>query len=333
MTQDTIGIIGAGAWGTALAQVYAGAGHKTMIWAREAEVTESINARHENTLFLPGVTLHKSLKASVRLQEVAAADVILIVTPTQHLRSALEGIRDALAAKPVILCCKGIEISSGKLPSEIAAEILPHPGRIAILTGPTFAAEIARGLPAAVTLAAADIEFARDIQKRLNTRNFRLYASGDMIGAQLGAALKNVIAIACGIVHGRGLGESARAAIISRGLMEIARLTAAMGGRAETLLGLCGLGDLTLTCSSMQSRNFSLGAAVGAGQSAAEVLASRREVTEGVHTARAAVSLAAGHKIDMPIATAVHACINEGAALEAVIADLLSRPPSEEIAL
>jgi glycerol-3-phosphate dehydrogenase (NAD(P)+) len=201
----------------------------------------------------------------------------------------------------------------------------------AVMTGPTFASEIARGLPAAVTLAAQDKNLAATLQHDLSTKTFRAYASDDVIGAQIGAALKNVIAIACGIVHGRGLGESARAAIIARGLAEMGRLCAAIGGRRETLMGLCGVGDLTLTCSSMQSRNFSLGAAMGQGQSADEILGPRKAVTEGVFTAVSALDLAARHHVDLPITRAVNDCINNGLSVDKAIQALLNRPVKEEI--
>lgn len=228
-----------------------------------------------------------------------------------------------------MICCKGVELDTGFLPSQIAEQAAPG-ARIAILTGPTFAAEIARGLPAAVTIAAQDSAFAANMQQNLSAPNFRPYVSDDLIGAQLGAALKNVIAIACGIAHGKKLGESARAAIISRGLAEIARLSRAMGGRRETLMGMCGVGDLTLTCSSMQSRNFSLGAAMGEGKSADEILGPRKAVTEGVYTARSALELARQHNVELPIAAAVNQCLNHGLAVDAAIKEVLNRPLSAE---
>lgn len=329
---QTIGIIGGGAWGTALAQTFAKGGRSVTLWAREPEVVSSINTKHENTAFLPGIALDSSLKATNDLAAIAQHDILLFVTPTQFLRATLIELKDKIKNKSLVLCCKGVELNTGLLPSEIANEILPG-AKIAILTGPTFAAEIARGLPAAVTLASTDLNFAKNMQNVLAVKNFRPYASDDVVGAEIGAALKNVIAIACGISHGRKLGESARAAIISRGLIEIARLADAMGARSETLLGLCGLGDLTLTCSSMQSRNFSLGSALGEGKSADEVLGARKAVTEGVYTAKAALALARKYNVEMPITAAVNACVNESLPVDKVIEALLNRPLTQEILL
>lgn len=329
MTQS-IGIIGGGAWGTALAQVFAGGGKSVTIWARETDVVTAINSKHENIPFLPGVMLHKNLKATGDLNEIAQNDILLFVTPTQFLRATLDPIKDAIKGKSIVLCCKGVELNTGLLPSQIAKALLPN-GKISVLTGPTFAAEIARGLPAAVTIAADNLADAKTLQETLSVKNFRLYASDDIIGAEIGAALKNVIAIACGIVHGRKLGESARAAVISRGLIEMGRLCAAMGGKRETLMGLCGIGDLTLTASSMQSRNFSFGAALGEGKKADEILGGRKAVTEGVYTAKAALDLAKKHNVDLPIAAAVNACANESLAVDKAIEALLNRPVREEI--
>ncbi len=323
----TLGVIGGGAWGTALAQVFAKGGRDVAIWARETEVVSSINAKNENALFLPGTPLDKKLKATGDLSEISRSDILLLVTPTQFLRATLKELQ---TTKPLILCCKGVELGTGLLPSEIATDAAPG-APIAVLTGPTFASEIARGLPAAVTLASNDLDFARQMQNHLAVQNFRPYASGDMTGAQLGAALKNVIAIACGIIHGRKMGESARAAIISRGLIEIARLCAAMGGKRETLMGLCGVGDLTLTCSSMQSRNFSLGAALGEGRKIDDILGERRAVTEGVYTAKAALELAARHNVELPVTAAVNACVNENLDVDSAVKALLSRPVREEL--
>ena len=329
MTQ-TIGIIGSGAWGTALAQVLSTGGRDVTLWAREPEVISSINSSHENSLFLPGIKLDAKLKATATLEDAISKDVILLVTPTQYIRSTLQQIKDKIGNKPLVICSKGVEIGTGLLPSQIIEEIAPN-AQISILTGPTFAAEAARGLPFAVTIAAKNIAAAESLQKSLGTKTFRLYASDDIIGAQLGAAIKNVIAIACGIVHGKKLGENARAALISRGLNEIGTLCEAMGGERETLMGLCGLGDLTLTCSSMQSRNFSLGAALGEGKSANEILGSRKSVTEGVFTAKSATALAKKHNIQMPITQAVDAVLNHGVSVDQAVQGLMSRPSAHEI--
>lgn len=327
---QTIGIIGGGAWGTALAQVYANSGREVTLWARESDVVSSINQKHENTTFLPGIKLHKNLQATGDLRIAAQNDLLLLVTPTQFLRPTLEELKPSFKDQPLVLCCKGVEMKTGLLPSQIAKDMVPDMPT-AILTGPTFAAEIARGLPAAVTLAAHNKKFAAELQTTLFVKSFRPYISDDMAGAQIGAALKNVIAIACGIAHGKKLGESARAAIISRGLAEIARLCAAMGGKRETLMGLCGVGDLTLTCSSMQSRNFSLGAALGQGKTADDILGSRKSVTEGVYTAKAALDLAAKYKVDLPVTSAVHACVNDGLSVDSAMESLFNRTAKEEI--
>jgi glycerol-3-phosphate dehydrogenase (NAD(P)+) len=323
---QTIGVIGAGAWGTALAQVFSKGGRDVTIWAREEEVAADINGKHENTVFLPGIPLDKNLRATNDLKQAAAADVLLLVTPAQHLRITLETLKkDIPAGKPVVICAKGIELGSGLLLSQVAEEVVPH-AAIATLTGPTFASEVARGLPAAVTVAAKDKALLQNLQEVLGVKNFRPYITDDIIGTQLGGAIKNVIAIACGIVYGRKMGDSARAALLTRGVAEIARLGVAMGAKKETLLGMCGIGDLMLTCSSMQSRNFSLGAALGESKTLEDVLKDRKAVTEGVYTAQAALTLAKKNAVDMPITEAVNKCLNEGMPIAEAIEDMLNRP-------
>jgi glycerol-3-phosphate dehydrogenase (NAD(P)+) len=321
-----IGVIGAGAWGTALAMAAARAGAEVVLQAREPEVVESVNARHENSLFLPGIALDPAIHATASMTEAAQADALLLVTPAQHLRAACRALKpDLKPGVPVIICAKGIEIETGSLMSEAAeAELGSQP--VAVLSGPTFAAEVAKGLPTAVTLAIRDEVLGRRLLAALGGRTFRPYLSDDLVGAQVGGAVKNVLAIACGIVHGRSLGDNARAALITRGLAEIARLGARLGARAETLMGLSGLGDLTLTCSSLQSRNMSLGAALGQGRSLEEVLGERRSVAEGVFTARAVTKLAAEKGVDMPLCQAVDALLNQGADLDAIIDALMTRP-------
>lgn len=328
---ETIGIIGGGAWGTALAQNFANAGKNVVVWAREEEVVTSINNAHENAMFLSGIKLHANISATGSLSVAAKADVLLIVTPAQHLRATLEAMKtDLTETKPVIICAKGVEINSGLLLSQIAAEAAPQ-SPLAILTGPTFAAEIARGLPSAVTLAMKDKGAAEKLAAALNTRSLRMYASDDMIGAQIGGAVKNVIAIACGVIEGKKLGDSARAALVTRGLAEIARLGAALGAKKETLMGMCGVGDLILTCSSMQSRNFSLGYALGQGESLESILAKRNSVTEGVTTAKALAVMAKNNAVEMPISDAMNACLSEGASVDAVIEKMLDRPIKSEV--
>lgn len=321
-----IGVIGAGAWGTALAMAAARAGAEVVLQARETDVVDSVNARHENSLFLPGIPLDPAIRATTSMGEAAQADALLLVTPAQHLRTACRTLKpDLKPGVPVIICAKGIEIDTGSLMSEAAeAELGSQP--VAVLSGPTFAAEVAKGLPTAVTLAIRDEALGRRLLAALGGRTFRPYLSDDLVGAQVGGAVKNVLAIACGVVHGRNLGDNARAALITRGLAEIARLGARLGARAETLMGLSGLGDLTLTCSSLQSRNMSLGAALGQGRSLEEVLGERRSVAEGVYTARAVTKLAAEKGVDMPLCQAVDALLNHGADLDAIIDALMTRP-------
>lgn len=328
---QTIGIIGGGAWGTALAQSMALSGKKAVLWAREEDVISSINGRHENTPFLPGVPLHDNVIATTSLEATAKTDALLLVPPAQYLRATLQSLKPILdEGKPIIVCAKGVEIESGSLLSQIAKDILPK-NPLAFLTGPTFAAEIARGLPSAVTLAMDDLQEATALAEKLSSRNLRMYPSDDMIGAQVGGAVKNVIAIACGMIEGKKLGDSARAALVTRGLAEIARLGAALGAKKETLMGMCGVGDLILTCSSMQSRNFSLGVALGQGQTLEEILAKRNSVTEGVYTAKALAVMAKNNAVEMPISGAVHACLSEGISVDAMIEKLLDRPLKSEV--
>ncbi|MFY8092100.1 MAG: NAD(P)H-dependent glycerol-3-phosphate dehydrogenase [Niveispirillum sp.] len=321
-----IGVIGAGAWGTALAMAAARAGAEVILQAREAEVVASVNTRHENSLFLPGIPLDPAIRATDSLSVAADADAVLLVTPAQHLRTACRALKpDLKPGAPVVICAKGIEIDTGSLMSEAAqAELGDQP--LAVLSGPTFAAEVAKGLPTAVTLAIQDAALGHQLLAALGGRTFRPYLSDDLVGAQVGGAVKNVLAIACGVVHGRNLGDNARAALITRGLAEIARLGNRLGARAETLMGLSGLGDLTLTCSSLQSRNMSLGAALGQGRTLADVLGERRSVAEGVFTARAVTKLAAAQGVDMPLCQAVDALLNHGADLDAIIDALMTRP-------
>jgi len=325
MTQ-TIGVIGGGAWGTALAQAFSAGGRDVTIWARESEVVEAVNTNHENTVFLPGIPLDSNLTATESLSEAISKDITLLVTPAQHMRSALQSMKDEIAeGQTLVICSKGIELESGLLLSQVAEEEVPH-ANIAVLTGPTFASEIASLLPCAVTIAAKDENVARNLQEALGVKHFRPYVTADVIGTQLAGAIKNVIAIACGIVYGRQLGESARAALLTRGVAEIARLGSAMGAQPETLLGMCGIGDLTLTASSLQSRNFSFGAAIGEGKTMEKILGTRNAVTEGVHTAKATLDLAQKHNVDMPITETIYKCLHEGLPVDDAIEELLNRP-------
>jgi glycerol-3-phosphate dehydrogenase (NAD(P)+) len=330
---ERIGIIGGGAWGTALAVTARRAGRSVVLWAREAEVAAAINRDHENPLFLPGVALDAAIRATTDLAEAAAAaDALLLVTPAQHLRALAEALEPYLpGGTPVLVCAKGIEEKTGALMGEVVATALPA-APLAVLSGPTFAAEVARGLPTAVTLATRDAALGRRLVAALGTRSFRPYLSGDIVGAEIGGAVKNVLAIACGIVMGRRLGDNARAALITRGLAEMVRLALRKGGQAETLMGLSGLGDLVLTCGSLQSRNHSLGVALGEGRALADILAERRSVTEGVTSAAAAAVLAARLGVEMPIVAAVDAILHHGAAVDQAVAALLARPFKSEAA-
>ncbi len=319
-------MIGAGAWGTALAQVAAKAGRSVTLWARESEVVASVNGSHENTTFLPGIALDESLRATAELKEAAAADAILMVTPAQHMRRVLEELApDIAAGKPVVLCAKGIEQSTNRLLTEVLAEAMPQ-ATPAVLSGPSFAAEVARGLPTAVTLACEDEQVAEALAHAIGLPTFRPYYSSDLTGAEIGGAVKNVLAIACGIVEGKKFGDSARAALTTRGFAELTRLGLAMGARAETLAGLSGLGDLILTCNSPKSRNMSLGIALGEGKTLDNIMGARNSVSEGVHSATAVVALARHHGIEMPIAEAVADIVTGAATVDNVIAALLARP-------
>lgn len=334
MTQkhtEHISVIGAGAWGTALAQAIARKGTPVTLWAREPKLAQDISDTRENTAYLPGIPLDKHITATSDLAAAARNEILLLVPPAQAVRATLEKLKPFITDNHIIiLCSKGIELDTEKLLSDIAREALPRTP-LSVLTGPNFAREIAQGKPAATTLACADRTCGELLQNAIGSKMFRPYLSEDIIGAQIAGALKNVIAIACGIAHGLDMGESARASLVTRGLAEIARLGHAMGAQTETFMGLCGIGDLMLTCSSEQSRNFSLGSALGRGENLDAILGARRSVTEGVHTARAAVDLARRHAVDMPICTAVHKCLNLGLSLDEALEEMLNRPLGNEL--
>lgn len=324
----TIAVIGAGAWGTALANSIAQE-DDVLIWAREAEVADAINAHQRNPLFLPDVPLNRRVRATTRLDDLAGIDLWLVVPPAQFLGRVLSAA--PLAHRPtLILCSKGIEAGSLRLMAEVAADAAPN-SPLAVLSGPSFAAEAARGLPTAVTLAAHDMEIARLLVDRIARPTFRPYAADDVTGCEIGGAVKNVLAIACGVVIGAGLGENARAAVIARGFAEMTRFGVARGGRAETLAGLSGLGDLVLTCGSIQSRNMRLGVALGEGQTAEQALAGKLSVAEGAATAPVLVEAAAAAGVDMPISAAVAALLAGRAEVREVTDRLLSRPLRAEL--
>jgi glycerol-3-phosphate dehydrogenase (NAD(P)+) len=322
----TIGVVGAGAWGTALAQV-AAQGGDALLWAFETDVAEAINRSHENPVYLPGVPLAPAVRATSALADLADCDFLLVVTPAQHMRSILGNT--PVGTKPLLLCSKGIEAGSMALMSEVAAATCPD-APVAVLSGPTFASEVAKGLPTAVTLACADEAVAARLAARIAQPAFRPYRSTDVVGAEIGGAVKNVLAIACGVVEGAGLGRNARAALIARGFAEMTRLGLARGARAETLAGLSGLGDLVLTCSSEQSRNFSLGLGLGRGAEAKALLADRRTVAEGAFTAPVLVDAAKAAGVEMPISEAVAALLSGAKQVTDVIGTLLARPLKSE---
>lgn len=317
-----IGVIGGGAWGTALAQVAARGGDPVLLWAREPDVVASINQTHENSRFLAGIALPPSIRATGALGDLAACDALLVVAPAQHVRAVLA--ETPVGTTPLVLCAKGIEAGTQFLVGEVAQQLYPE-APIAVLSGPTFAHEVAAGQPTAVTLACADAALGAALADRLASPSFRPYASTDVIGAEIGGAVKNVLAIACGVVEGAGLGQNARAALIARGFAEMTRFGLARGARAETLSGLSGLGDLVLTCSSTSSRNFSLGMGLGQGKCAADLLADRLTVAEGAFTAPVLRDAAAAAGVDMPVVEAVCALL-DGREVHAVVGALLARP-------
>lgn len=326
-----IAVIGAGAWGTALATVAARAGRAVTLWAFEPEVAEAINTRHENTLYLPGIALDPAITATADLAAAArGADALLLVVPAQHLR-AIAAQLAALPAPglapglPAVICAKGIERDTACLMTQVLDQTLPDV-RQAVLSGPSFAADVARGLPTAVTLACADAATGTALVEAIGIPTFRPYLSDDLIGAEVGGAVKNVLAIACGIVVGRKLGASAAAALTTRGFAEMTRLGLALGARQETMAGLSGLGDLILTCSSPMSRNMSLGIALGEGRALQEVLGERRSVAEGAASAAPVLQLAARHGVEMPICEAVAGIVAGEISVDEAIAALLSRP-------
>ena len=322
-----VGVLGAGAWGTALAQMVASDGSDVLLWAREAALVDEINSGRTNATYLPSARLTESIRATDDLAAMAKLDVLLVVTPAQHMGSVLE----AMPAHPqdLILCSKGIEAGTGRLMNQVARDTAPG-SDIAVLSGPTFAHEVAAGLPAAVTLACGGRQAQwKRISPAIARQTFRPYYSDDVTGAEIGGAVKNVLAIACGVVNGLQLGQNARAALIARGYAEMLRFGEEKGAKAETLTGLCGLGDLVLTCSSTSSRNFSLGKALGEGKSAADLMADRRTVAEGAHTAPVLVELAARHGIAMPIVTAVYDLLRGDNPRE-VVQGLLARPLKAE---
>lgn len=333
MTDDRFqkfGVIGGGAWGTALAQALVVAGREVTLWTYETECADAINAQHENTIYLPGVQLGKGIKATSDLADLKDMQAILAVPPAQHMRGTLKAFAPyAAKGLPVILCSKGIEHASLQFMADVLAEVLPD-AVPAVLSGPSFAIDVVQGLPTAVTFAIEDQVLGSQLSAAIASPSFRPYLSDDVLGAEIGGAVKNVLAIACGMVLGRELGKSAHAAVIARGFAEMTRLGIALGAKPETLTGLCGLGDLVLTCSSEQSRNMSCGLALGQGKSLAEIMGSRSAVTEGVATAPALKRLAAKAGVEMPICGAIAAILDGTIDVDTAISGLLGRERKQE---
>ena len=324
------GVIGGGAWGTAIAQMLTRDGQDVLIWCREPEVAGAINQKHENDVFLPGVALKPGLKATSQLSDLHDMDALFSVAPAQHTRATLRTLKDHIKpGTPIVLCAKGIELSTGEFMTQVLADELPE-AVPAVMSGPSFAIDVAKGLPTAVTLAISDEALGAELIAAISTPTFRPYLGHDLLGAEIGGAVKNVLAIACGIALGKGLGRSAHAALIARGSAEMTRLAMKMGADRETLSGLSGLGDLVLTCSSETSRNMSCGLALGRGEQLQDILAARNAVTEGVATAPVLRRLAAKQDVDMPICDAVAAVIEGEINVDEAILRLLMRPNRAE---
>lgn len=319
-----IAVLGAGAWGTALANAAARQGREVVLWARDVAHVGELIATRENKRRLPGVKLSESVVPQADLQTIADADLVLCVVPAQALRDMATQLKGVIRADaPLVVCAKGIERNTNLLLTDVVAQVLPGQAK-AILSGPSFADDVARGLPTAVTVAAQDEPLARRLASALGTPTLRLYHSTDVLGVEIGGATKNVLAIGCGIAAGRGLGASAGAALIARGFAELSRFASSRGARPETLMGLSGLGDLVLTCSSSQSRNFSFGLALGRGEPAPAKLA------EGALTAPVLLDMAEKSGVDMPIARAVAEILSGRISVDQAIGILLARPQKAE---
>ena len=327
-----LSVLSAGAWGTALAIAFA-ARHKVTLWAREAEVVAGMRDQRENTRFLPGHPLPESMIIEADFDAaVASADLLVVATPLAGLRATLQRLAVIAPGKPLVWVCKGLEAGTAKLPNAIAAETLVAGTCYGALSGPSFAEEVASGLPTAVTLAANNADFARDTALALHTPRLRIYANDDLPGVEVGGAVKNVLAIATGISDGLGLGLNARAALITRGLAEIARLGSVLGGKRDTFMGLAGMGDLILTCTGDLSRNRRVGLALATGKTLPQILEDLGHVAEGVSTAREVAKLATELGVEMPITQAVNAILHHGVGAAAAVEQLLSRDPKAETA-
>ena len=325
-------VIAAGAWGTALAIAFS-ARHQVTLWTREDDVAQEMRRHRENRRFLPGFNLPDTLQIGDDFESaVASAELLVIATPLLGFRPTLRRLRETGLVRPLIWVCKGLEAGSALLPHQVVAEELGDDAPCGVLTGPSFAEEVARGLPLAITLASRDAAFAQDMARELHTPRFRIYANDDLPGAEVGGAVKNVMAIATGICDGLGFGLNARAALMTRGLAEIARLGVALGGQPQTFMGLAGMGDLLLTCTGDLSRNRKVGLALAAGKKLPQILADLGHVAEGVSTAREVSRLAARLGIEMPITQAVDDILHHDVPALAAVELLLSRDPKPETA-
>ena len=338
MTPQRIAVIGAGAWGTALADLFSEIGHEVMLWVFEADLCARMASNRENDLYLPGIALHENLRFTPDLAEAASAgqDVLVSVMPSHVVRAVWTKLAPSVHEETLVASAtKGVEEKTLLLPTQVISGCVAEAGgagrALACLSGPTFARELAERKPTAVTAASDDSGAAKTVQETLAAPGFRIYTGADPVGAQLGGALKNVIALAAGIADGMELGYNARAALIVRGLAEIARLGAAMGGRAETFAGLAGMGDLVLTCTGDLSRNRTVGVRLGAGEPLQKILESMTAVAEGVSTAPAAVGLADKYGVEMPICREVHAVLFEGRRPQDAVRDLMARPLRAEL--
>jgi glycerol-3-phosphate dehydrogenase (NAD(P)+) len=330
MAYGNISMVGAGAWGTALALAAARSGHDVTLWALEAEVVGQIGKTHVNGRYLPGIQLPANIVATGDLGAAAQAEAIFLAAPAQHLRATVTALRPYLrSATPMVLCAKGIEHDTGLLLTEVLSAVVPD-CESAILSGPSFARDAALGLPTAVTIAAAKMEIAARLQATMAHDTFRPYASDDLVGVALGGAAKNVYAICCGIVAGMNLGESARAALLARSFAELSRLGEALGARRETLMGLSGLGDLVLTATSPTSRNYAAGLALGKGAALQDLRAPGKPLAEGLETAPALVARAQREKIELPIAETAAAILDGALALAEAVPRLMGRPLKSE---
>lgn len=324
-----IAVLGAGAWGTALALAFS-RGHEVVLWSREAAEIAAMRSDGENRRYLPGIPLPANLQLTDDLQAAARADLHLVVTPLAGLRSTARALQTAAPDTPLLWACKGLEAGTAKLPHQIITEELGPDANCGVLTGPSFAAEVARGLPAAVTIAASDIDFARYWVTALHNNRLRLYANDDLVGAEVGGAVKNVMAIAAGVADGMGFGLNARAALITRGLAEITRLGIALGGRRDTFMGLAGLGDLVLTCTGDLSRNRRVGLMLAEGKTLPDILETLGHVAEGVSTTREVAALSARLGVDMPITNAVDGILSGTLSARDAVEQLLARDPKQE---